>query len=57
MLMLQAQPAGVSTGSVRLGRPPFAFEGGDPDQFHPTDMRCWLSRGRSDEQATDLARI
>lgn len=58
MLTLQAQPVGIiPTGSLPLGRSSLTSEAGDPDQFHPTDMRCWLSRGRTDEQATELARI
>jgi hypothetical protein len=58
MLILQEQPVGfVPTGSLPLGRPPRIPEAVGPDQFDPADLRCWLHRGRSVEQATELARI
>jgi hypothetical protein len=58
MLMLQEQPVGiVPTGSHPLDRPPRIPEAVGPEQFDPADLRCWLNRGRSIEQATELARI
>jgi hypothetical protein len=58
MLMLQSQPTGiVPAGAFPLVRSPRDAEAVEPDYFDSTDMRCWLTRGRSIEQATELALI
>jgi hypothetical protein len=58
MLMLQSQPAGiVPAGAFPLVRSPRDAGAVEPDYFDSTDMRCWLTRGRSVEQATELALI
>ncbi len=58
MLMLQSQPAEiVSAGAFPAVRSPRAGEAVELDHFDSTNMRCWLTRGRSVEQATELARI
>jgi len=55
MLMLQSPPVGgVPTGALPLVRSP---HNETTDYLDPTDMRCWLTRGRTVEQATELARI
>lgn len=58
MLMLQSQPAEtVSAGAFPAVGSPRADGAVELDHFDSTDMRCWLTRGRSVEQATELARI
>jgi hypothetical protein len=58
MLMLQSQPTGIApAGAFPLVRSPRGTETVEPDYFDSTDMRCWLTRGRSVEQATELALI
>lgn len=58
MLMSALQPAGsVPAGSILSAlhtRPPEAVE---RDTFDPTEAKCWLTRGRSIEHASELARI
>ncbi len=58
MLMLQLQPARtIPAGGLPLVESPCAAEAVEPDHFDSTDMRCWLTRGRSVDQANELARI
>lgn len=58
MLMVMSQTAGSAPAgsilSAMQGRSPEAVE---PDPFDPTETRCWLTRGRSNEHASELARI
>jgi len=58
MLMMTTQPDGSApAGSILTAlqaRPPKAVE---RDTFDPTEARCWLTRGRSNEHAAELARI
>lgn len=58
MLMMRSQPGGIAPA----GSPPFALPAPKPEAveretFDPTEMRSWLTRGRSIEHATELARI
>ena len=58
MLMMTSQPA----GSAPAGSPPFTLptlkpEAVERETFDPTEIRSWLTRGRSIEHATELARI
>lgn len=58
MLMMTSQPAGIVPAglvpSVLQTRLPEAAE---REIFDPSDARCWLTRGRTIEHATELARI
>ena len=58
MLMMTSQPAGIVPAglvpSVLQARLPEAAE---RETFDPTDAGCWLTRGRTIEHATELARI
>ena len=58
MLMMTSQPAGIIPAGlvspVLKARQPEAVE---PETFDPSDARCWLTRGRTMEHATELARI
>jgi len=58
MLMMTTQTAGSTPAgsivSALQARPRKAVE---RDTFDPTEARCWLTRGRSNEHATELARI
>jgi hypothetical protein len=47
------RPDGISPSRPTASHP----EAVGPNQFDPADLRCWLHRGRSIEQATELARI
>ena len=55
MLMMQS----TTVGGVPAGAPPHVVSShyATHDYLDPTDMRCWLSRGRTVEQANELARI
>ena len=58
MLTLQSQPAEIlSAGAFPPVRSAGADEAVELDHFDSTDMRCWLTRGRSVDQASELARI
>ena len=58
ILMLHPQPTGVAPkGLAPLLPTPAPGEANIPHTFDPTDMKCWLTRGRSVEHAATLAAI